>query len=701
MMGHPTFVHPATPFPVGVEYYRGGSPTPDMWDEDFARIRELGFSIVRSASYWNWMEPVRGEYHLDDYDLFFDTAHKHGLSVWLDIMLATHGACPEWLTRDHPDIRVINYRGRPHYSNSQPAYPQGGVIHCYDHPLWRELGGNLLRYVINRYKDHPATHIWGLWDGVAPSSQWVDQHDGHMCYCENSLHRWKKWLKAHFTLQEFNDQTLRRYGTWEDVEPPRSNNNVLEMLLFRQFHYENLADHLEWMITETRELDTIHETRTHGAWFPRPWDETCAQLADSWGMSMSSNNILTSNDPGPLIDRTFAFAWSRCLGPNGRWWNEEIYSGMAKGGVTWKKQTDPRELTTLLWLTLANGAAGAMFWQYRPDHVAFESPGYNLAALDGKTTPRLEAVSEAIGQIERLRLHLPLKVPKAEVALVVHQTSQELFGYNDEDDRFLADVRGTYRTLWKHGIPVDVVTPRKDWSGYKLIILPNVSLMTEGVRNRIESTLEASPGTRFVAEGSFGLYSDNGLSSYNPPEGFSQKLGVRIADFSRVTEQDIESNKTLLRTPYGDIEFVTETGYAVLEPLGATQAIASIEGQTVAIRTDDGRFTWYGLTFSAGFGDFGSPELILGILRENGIQSPVSVDGDLVVPLVRESAGGGNLIFVFNIEPRNANVFLTPQWKVIGAVDLLTGQSLQVDRNTIEVQIPQWQVAVISTTNVY
>ena len=56
------------------------------------------------------------------------------------------------------------------------------------------------------------------------------------------------------------------------------------------------------MITETKQLDTVHETRTQGAWFPRPWDETCAQPADSWGMSMSSNNILTSSDIGPLID---------------------------------------------------------------------------------------------------------------------------------------------------------------------------------------------------------------------------------------------------------------------------------------------------------------------------------------------------------------------------------------------------------------
>ena len=487
------FAHPDTPFPIGVEYYRGGAPRPEFWDEDFANIRAAGFRIVRSASYWNWMEPARDAYHLDDYDAMFDLAAKHDLSMWLDVMLATHGAAPEWMTRDYPDFRVVNYRGRTFHSSSRPAYPQGGMIHCYDHPIWRERGGKLLRHVVARYKDHPAAFVWGIWDGIGLSSQWVEQHDGYPCYCEHSIARYMAWLRANFTLDEFNERTLRRYHRWEDVEPPRSDHNVLEMLLFKRFNYENLAGHLRWMIGEVRRIDTVHETRTHGAWFPRPWDETCARYADSWGMSMPSSNLLTGDDPYAVSDRAFSFEWSRAIGKGGRWWNEEIYSGMSPGGVTWKKQTDPRELTTLLWMTLAHGAAGAMFWQYRPDHVAFESPGYNLAALDGRPTPRLQAVSEAISQIDGLAEHLPLRVPKARVAIVNHQPSHDLFGMNGEGDRFLADLRGTYRTLWTNGIPVDVVTPSQDWAGYDLVLLSNVALMTDEVRERIATTLAEQP----------------------------------------------------------------------------------------------------------------------------------------------------------------------------------------------------------------
>ena len=138
-MSEPAFASiPDHPFPVGTEHYRGPIPKLDVWDGDYARIRASGMRIVRSHSYWNHMEPRPGQYELDDFDMMFDLGEKHGLYVWLDIMLGTHGACPEWLTREHPDMRVVNFQGQAVSSHASGAYPQGGVIHCYDHPAWRE-----------------------------------------------------------------------------------------------------------------------------------------------------------------------------------------------------------------------------------------------------------------------------------------------------------------------------------------------------------------------------------------------------------------------------------------------------------------------------------------------------------------------------------------------------------------------------------
>ena len=74
------------PFPIGVEYFRSGVPKREVWEKDFFEIKRRGFNIVRTASYWNWMEPSKGQYKLDDIDAFFDLAKDNGLYVWIDII---------------------------------------------------------------------------------------------------------------------------------------------------------------------------------------------------------------------------------------------------------------------------------------------------------------------------------------------------------------------------------------------------------------------------------------------------------------------------------------------------------------------------------------------------------------------------------------------------------------------------------------
>lgn len=694
---HSLFQIPDTPFPVGVEHYRGPAPKQEVWDEDYANIRASGFRIVRSHSYWNWMEPRPGLYELDDFDRMFDLGEKHGLYIWLDMMLATHGACPEWLTREHPDMRVVNFRGETVMPHAGKAYPQGGVIHCYDHPAWREYGGGLINHVVNRYKDRPNLIIWGLWDAIHMPSAWSAMGGGYPCYCRHTLARYEAWLRKRFTLDELNERFQRRYRRWEDVQPPRSNHNVVEMLLYREFHYENLEDHLKWMVREVKEIDPHHEVRAHGRWNPCPWDEQCARHVDSWGMSMPSNNLLTSRDSSSITDRAFIMDWSRSVARDGRWWNEEIYAGMHPGGTVWKKQSDPRETNMLLWLSLAGGAAGAMYWQYRPEYMSFESPGYNLVSHDGKPNDRLRATEASIRWIEGMKEHLPLERPPAKVAIVYHATSHELFTYDSENERFLADLRGTYRTLWQLGISVDVVSPSMDWSGYRLVLLPNTAVMDETLHDRITRTWEESPETCLVAEGNFATYSADGQSSYNPPEGLADRIGVRVADCSAVSEVDIENGDNVLKTQFGEAAAPLPFPYAILEPSGDTVPIASLGGETVGVQTADGRFTWLGFTLTAGFGNAAHPGLLNGLLKSLHIEPEVVLSETGVAPVTRMSKDGGRFVFLFNFNRRDTplTVTLPPDWEIRSARDLAADSDLPVSENAVSLEVPAWEVGML------
>ena len=128
-----------------------------------------------------------------------------------------------------------------------------------------------------------------------------------------------------------------------------------------------------------------------------------------------------------------------------------------------------------------------------------------------------------------------------------------------------------------------------------------------------------------------------------------------------MTDADISYGRAAVETLYGSLPFESPAGYAVLEPRAGAEAIASIDGQTVAVRTEDGRCTWYGFSLAAGFGDLGSADILFGVLSESDIYPPVAMLGDWVIPVVRDSAQWrAAALPVQRREPRRERVLRAP-----------------------------------------
>jgi hypothetical protein len=115
----------------------------------------------------------------------------------------------------------------------------------------------------------------------------------------------------------------------------------------------------------------------------------------------------------------------------------------------------------------------------------------------------------------------------------------------------------------------------------------------------------------------------------------------------------------------------------------------------VAVQTADGRFTWFGLTLSAGFGDAGHPGTVLGLVSAGGVRPPVAVEADGVIPVARRSRRGGWLLFLFNIGPSLARPTLRPRWTVTEVQDLLTGRPVPVAGGAFSVAVPAWEPVVL------
>ena len=702
-------------FPVGVEYYRAAMPPQSMWEHDFAAIRESGFRVIRTFSSWNWMEPAPGKYELDDFDRFFELAEKNDLKVDFDLTLSTHMACPDWLIRRYPDILVVFNTGEVSQPFASSAATQGGNRHCYDHPAWKEHGSALMRHVVGRYKDSPALGMWSVWDGPQLPGQGNDvSRPGETCYCHNTLAKYQTWLQSNFTLDELNERLDRRYRSWEDVEAPRSHELVMAMLLFRQFLYENLVDTFQWQFAQVRAIDDKHELHSHGFRYHGPFDEMLAPHCDSWGFAAHTTNLLASDDPYAYANVAYASQWSWAIGKDHQWWYDEIYSGMYHSDMAYRKQSTPADLALNLWFSVAYGAKGAMFWQYRPEYASHEAPGLNLVSAAGLRLPRLEAVEETIRGIAAVEPYLPLTVPKAQVALVYDAATDDLANMADAREDYWSAVRGVHRGLWEKNIPVDLITPNMDWAGYKVIYMPHQMVLTAAAIEKITTVIREQPDTHLIADGLLGLNSNTGRFSYEPPEGLARLLDVDALDYSQIDDRDIRNGTNVIKTDQGNFAVTQAVNYASVVPGKTAKTFACYGDEVVGVQSCAGRFTWITIPLSNAFGGLppaamsatdlpyghnvhGIPPdaLLMPLLERAGVQPPVAVSGSRTVTLVREAADGGVLVFVINLEDETAAVTIKLRQAIADAVDVIAGKTLAVDDHSFAIDVPAHSVRVV------
>ena len=695
------------PFPVGVEYYRPPVPPPEYWDEDFRRINAAGMSIVRVWYSWDWVETLPNHYEFDDLDRLFDLAAQHSLKVWVDTPLGTHMACPAWMLRSHPDMRVVRRDGSVQQNTTGAFAAHGAMTHNFDHPMWRVYVERYLRQFVPRYKDHEALGVWGTWDGIGYAGAWTAP-EPYPPYNDYTIAKYKDWLHRNYTLDALNERLLRRYRSWEDVDAPRSKAAPVEMGLYLQFHRENMADHLGWMADLIDRLDGTHEQRSHGGSYPAPHHETVSPQIDSWGLSHHSSNRLTTDEPYSIACEAYGFQWCRAMGRNNRWWNEEIYGSFVGGLHPTEKKTLGQESSLYIWLTLIEGGAGAMFWQYRPEYMTYEAPGLNIAALDGEPTERLHAATATIAQIDRLAAHLPLTIPRADVAIAYSGPSDDAFDFNDQGVQFIQHHRALYRTLWAQSVAMDLVTPAMDWSEYALVYLPHFAVLDEIAVARLRGLLQAADGPHLVADGYFGTFAGKGHWSFKPPEGLSDLIDCRIADFDVVADFDVRAGKNVVQMECGTFALPAGTTYSILEAQGDTTPIATIGDEVVGVRSADGRFTWYGFALSATAssavtGQPGAPvpaglvhdEVASALLATAGVEPWFAITGDRIVAFRRRSRQGGSLIFALNVEQYTARTRVQPCWQIDAARDLLGERGLALCDGAFELTLAFGEVAVI------
>ena len=535
-------------FPVAV-WYSGGKArapmldtiTPDsprLWNEDLAKIKQLGFNTVRTWVEWNVGEPEEGKYSLENLDLLLRLANEAGLKVIVQVYV---DSAPEWVGKKYPDGRYAAQDGLPIPSQAAPGY-------CFDHRGVHKAILDFFQEVARHAAASPAFYGWDLWSEPA-ALNWARvgyKSEPMFCYCPSSQERFRLWLKEKYgTLDRLNEAWHRTFTDWSQVEPPRYGTilTYADFMDWRIYYGYKLADDLKARNQAVKAVDPDHVTTSHAP-NPSPLVRTLADPYDPTDDFLMKDSVdffgtsfypkLTAPEHNWTLERrVLAMDLTSSMTEGRGFYVGELQSGYGVHGTIVGSPVTASDLEMWTWGMVARGARAINYYAFYPMNAGYESGGYGMIGLDGTLTERSRHAGEIAKHIEENSdLLLQSRPEPAEVAIVFSPLAPLVGGYDEEGSRTAIHeaVAGYHRMFFERNVPVEVLSSRElaqdDVRRYKLVIVPYPLMLTNKEAGILKEYV--SGGGHLFVEARAGWVDESGHASLKVPGfGWDEMLGVR------------------------------------------------------------------------------------------------------------------------------------------------------------------------------
>jgi beta-galactosidase len=346
--------------------------------------------------------------------------------------------------------------------------------------------------------------------------------------------------------------------------------------------------------------------------------------------------------------------------------------------VNWRERNVPKRPNEMrLWSygAVARGAEGIMFFQWRQSKAGAEKfHSAMVPHVDPANSRSWKEVSRFGAELGRLDELLGAR-GEAETAILLDWESWwalELDSKPSTAVRMLEGVYSFYKPLYEANVPVDFAHPGSDLSSYKLVVAPNLYLVTDDTAENIR---------RFVADGGTLLMSFFSgivdgrdhirLGGYPAP--FRELLGLHIEDFVPMAAGETNRVDTLDGESYG-----CDLWADLIHPEDAESLATFTEnfysGTPAVTRNAFGEGAAYYLGTRPD--EHYTRSLLQRVCEEAGV-SPAA-DAPPGVDAVRRNSKNASFVFVLNHNEQAVEVRLPNRGR-----DLLTGEAHE-DRLVLE-----------------
>ncbi|OMG50805.1 beta-galactosidase [Paenibacillus macerans] len=607
-------------FRLGACYYPEHWPEL-LWEDDFKRMKELGFSVVRMAEFaWSIFEPEEGRFEFGLFDRAIDLAHKHGMLVILGTPTATP---PAWLTAKYPESLNAKQDGT--------LYRHGHRRHYnYNAPVYRTLSARIVAQLAEHYRDHPAVVGWQIDNEF--------NCEVNTFYSEADHAAFRIWLQEKYGSLHALNQAWgsvfwnQTYTDWSQVflsrpTPGRSANPHLA-LDEKRFFSDSAISYAQLQSDILREKAPKQWITTNGMFGHLDSHQLTDDALDMFAYDSYPNFSTIQPDQGerPLLDRKWSLNLSavRDVSPNFIVMEQQSGPG-GSAGHTKMPAPKPGQMRLWTYQSIAHGADMVLYFRWRTATMGTEMYWHGINDYHNRPNRRVEEAGRIGSELQRIGGALLGSTYQAEVGILKDYDNE----WDGELDVWYGPLAGKsvlewYKALQRRHIPADTKyirssTTVEDLTKYRVLVYPHPAIMPESTAALLKQYVEG--GGTLVLGCRSGYKDMTGQCYMLPfPGPLADLCGIEVEDFTLIGPMqqapDIqwEAGGVLKGDAFADILCVTSGSAEVL----ASYASDYYTGKPALVRCKrgEGSSYYYGSVFT---------EAVAGaLLDEIGLASPAA-----------------------------------------------------------------------------
>lgn len=509
-------------FIFGAQYYRAPTPSPENWERDLQNMKKAGLNSVKFWVQWRWTHRDHDEFYFDDIDRLMDLAQENGLKATLNIIF---DVAPKWIFDEYPDSKIILADGTVMEPAAEGHRQIGGFPGtCCNHEIAFQERMKFLEKTVERYKDHPAMHMWDVWNEPEQCGPHrYAKADKLPCFCPNCQKKFKQWLECKYEgkIERLNEIWGRCYRDFDDIELPVNRYTFSDFIDFREFHLDTMTAEANARLRLVKKLDQKHPAYLH-------------VVPNTSGIF----NALTGVDDFELAKECDVFAstnfakpiWSvltLSAGKGKTCYNVECHIGSGSTKMH-QKQITLADMVKDLVPQIGMGIRGFMFWQYRPEVLGLESPAWGMTKPDGSMGSVGRAAQQFINRLTPYLDEIMAAAPAQPEIAVWKGRKNELLSFcvDNELTGFAKSVEAYVNAAYYSNFNCCVVNDEqiiKGLDGIRLLILPYCYEADAALIRAVDSFVKA--GGTVLCEAHLGAYNaDTGRHSYTTPGSGADEL---------------------------------------------------------------------------------------------------------------------------------------------------------------------------------